>query len=392
MRKLITASLFMVYCLSLSSQQYLTPAYAVQSDKNFLHYNRKAKKHLKDGQYRWAASNALMGISVAKKSKQADKCLMVAVETIPLAFTTSLKTIEGFNALAEQETGTNKVNHLHEVSRIYKELVEVYDLVQDSPNANNFQNKNIKDYSLELEKTETSLVEMHYENAIKLSSSSHWKNRLGQARALTLATMYQADYKDAQEKLSALKKEGPVKVMATPIRNHTNYNNINMSIYKEMFNECTSKRYQFVKLVKSMTSNPDIKMECELNSVDFYIDDHEPYTTDKTKKVGKNEQIVKAKLTTYGRTAFANLNYTYKIIDIKTGKTIKTSNPIKKIAAFQDTWYRYSGDSRALSKHQRTKTSPETVPSNPKLMASSLMDFKKLVTTSYADFIKPYGH
>jgi hypothetical protein len=203
--------------------------------------------------------------------------------------------------------------------------------------------------------------------------------------------MYQADYKDARQKLLDLKKEGPVKVNIPPIQNNTNYSNLNLAMHSEVYKDWNIKGSQFVNLV-SAAANPDLRMECELSSVNFSIENHEPYVSNRTEKIGKNEQIVKAKLTTNGRTAYVDFNYNYHIIDVKTGENIETQVLTKKIAAFQDTWYSYLGDSRALSKNERTKTSPESVPSKTKLMDRSLLDFKKAVIASYSGFMKPYGH
>lgn len=398
--------LISAYCLSLSAQfMNLSPQYKSKKGKKFSHYNDLANAQLKDGMYRWAAINSLHALEVSSKEKQNEKALILVTQAVPLAVESSAQTLIKFKSLADSAPQNEKIKHLQEVSKIYAELSQIFQKSQDVSNVQGLSDLNVKDYSSDLEMANQDLdaartekAEQCYTDALMLTNHNapHWKNKVASARALKMAASYQADHRDTRDRLATYRREGAVKVAVSNLYNKTRYSekdwNPNWKVkddWKKM-----KPAFEFVKLVDFHgNEKADVVMESRITSLDYYTERGEPYKSSRAKIIDEKKEIVaKGTLTTYSRTTFAKVTYTYEIFDVETENTLQTKTRTKNIIVDSDEWYKCSGDKRAFSDTELTDNRESAVPNNRILYQEAMGEVQGKISTALTSFIKPYAY
>ncbi len=250
----------------------------------------------------------------------------------------------------------------------------------------------------EIKEAKTNAAEDHYRKGLELSRYSGTDNQKAAAKQFSAAMQYIPDYKDAEEWYKKCKRKGITRIAIIPFEDITykrgNYGGISDRIVDEIVSLLLNdtQASEFIELITraelekvideqsiSRSSMFDPKTAIRIGRI---LGVHEIivgkitqiiYSPEKVSKRSYNEstevivgertvgrykdgtpkkepifRTVKVRVTAFKKTSRAQINGSFNIIEVVTGR-IKKSNSCNGKASFMYEYGRYSGDERALS-------------------------------------------
>ena len=366
----------------------------IADNKNPTYYSKRMKEAQKRGFFLNALSSAFFLKKTGKKrhAKKADKFLAENFEQNISAVTKIINEVEENTKTFTNELTAQNANKL---VALYKNMVYLNKLIEDQGG----KFKKVKDYSSQIEKAEEvkadyykKTAQLFFDEVVKSQSSTSTKegykllvNKLSSAlsynRRDDIAKLYQELKPFAITSLGIGSVSDQVNIpgISTNVIRETLYKTISTGIIPNRNARKPMPPLPFFKLVTNdiaMTpTGADVLVEVTVTKVNFenVVDEPSSKEVSESEGEGENKKTYKANLITYGKRARVVMEGTYVIKDRLTGKVVR-SDTVTGNYAWIDTWYKYTGNIKGLSKHEKrmieTKESP--YPSKMELTQSAV--------------------
>jgi len=345
----------------------------IADNKKSTYYLKRMKENQKRGFFLDALSSAFLLKKTGKKrhTKKADKFLE---ENFAQNISSVTEIIKGLEDNTKTFTNELTAQNANKLVSIYKSMVYLNQLIDNQGG----KFKKVKDYSNNIEKAEEVKVD-YYKKTAQLFFDEVIK---GQSIAST-----KEDYKilvnklssamsyDRRDDISKLYQElKPLAITSLGIgsaSNQVNIQGISTNVIRETLYKTISKGIvpnrksrkpmpplPFFKLVTNdiaMTpTGSDVLVEITVTKVDFENVVDKPYSKEVSESEGdgENKKTYKANLITYGKRALVVMEGTYIIKDRRTGQVIR-NDTVTGNYAWIEQWYKYTGDIKGLSKHEK---------------------------------------
>ena len=374
-------------------------------------YAQSAREWAKDSESAFASQRfddaVIKAITSLMKEPDFKRAIEALQQSLPAAIRTNENHISQLKESINKFSGDITVEEAQEIVVRYSNLMIINEKIMNLP-VIKFKRGDplkfeIKNYSSELRQAKEDLLknqelaaELHYQNGQSLLKANNIEKNKIAAKEFKKAIVYVADYKDASSMYDQAKKLAIKRLAIIPFENKSgknNYGSINETITDKIISEITNDQaaMEFVEIItrdqlqqvmqeqnlgQSGIINENTAMQVgKILGVSeiivgqiTQIASSEPIVTTKQYKNEKTiyskqgNYIIQALITEYKKEASASLSCSFKIIDVKTAKLIK-SDSSKEDYRFLNVWATFSGEKDAVD-YNVPRTPEENAPSD----------------------------
>lgn len=390
-----------------------------------------ARKHYNAGNY----DNAVAVCAQSLKLKpEYDKAQLLMQESFRLAKDSHL------NNIKNQETNISKFKWDGIVNE-YNSLISLNQTVNSLPPLTDKKTGQtikfeISDYSEQLNQAKQKAAESHYLEAVELSKKEGLDIQKHAAKEFKKAESYVPGYKNCAEMYEKCRKAGIKRIAIIPFENKSgkaHYGAISEMITDNIISNIMNdpSAMEFLEIIsrdqletvmreqqlgvsgiideKSVVQlgqilgvhemvsgqitqiihTPERTTTTELQETEKVVVGQEKYIDNKGKQQTRSVWgDVYAQVKKFKKVAQATINGSYKIVEIKTAKLIK-SDSFKGDDYFLSEWAKFSGDEKALSKSTRNLLKAEEfAPAEEAMVNDAANDLSKKLATALKDYAR----
>ena len=358
--------------------------------QSFRELTKQSEKYFQSQQFDLAVKEAIRALMIKPDFERAQEALTLALPAFLRDYDTKISRLKETNLTF---IGDNSVSDWQNIVKEYEFLVQSRDQLLNLPPVINKNDKKIEfsipDYYSNLleakgtlSKMKESAAEQHYLEGLKLMKTGNINDSKQAAKEFKKSLSFVPDYKDATAQYMVARKNGIKRIAIIPFENKsgkTQYGAIGEIITDKIVSDLMNDNsaMEFVEIITRdqldkvlqeqnltgsgvITDNSAVQIGKLLGVSEILTGQITQITSSETQPISQtyrdernwyqNNQTYKiyAKVTTYKKEAKASINGSYKIIDVKTAKLIKTDS-FTDSYAFLSEWGTFEGDKNALS-------------------------------------------
>jgi len=351
---------------------------------------KQSEKEFQSQQFDLAVRDAIKALMIKPDFERAQEVLTLALPAFLRDYDTKMTRLKETNSTF---TGDNSVSDWQNIVKGYEFLVQTKDQLLNLPPILNKDDKKmefpIPDYYpnlLEakgtLAKMKESAAEQHYSDGMRLMKTGNIDDSKQAAKEFKKSLTFVPDYKDAAMQYDVARKGGIKRIAIIPFENKsgkTQYGAIGEIITDKIVSDLMNNNsaMEFVEIITRdqlekvlqeqnlagtgvITDNSAVQIGKLLGVSEILTGQITQITSAETPPISKtygedknwykDGQTYKiyAKVTTYKKEAKATISGSYKIIDVKTAKLLKTDS-FNDNFTFKSEWGTFEGDKNALS-------------------------------------------
>lgn len=358
-------------------------------------YAQSAREWAKSSETSFAAQKfddaTVEAITALMKDPEFTRAIEALQQALPACIRTNENHIAQLKESTQRFSGDGTVEESQEIVRRYSNLSMINEKIMNLPEIKQKRKGNvkfeIKNYSSDLRQAKEVLLknqelaaEQHYQIGNGLLKQNDIEKQKLAAKEFKTANIYVPDYKDSRTLYEQAKKQAIKRIAIIPFENKSGknqYGSINETITDKIISQLTNdpSAMEFIEIITRdqlqqvlqeqnlgqsgiINENTAMQVGKVLGVSEIIVGQitqiasSEPVETSKnflkerTMYSQQGNYVARAMITEFKREARASLSCSFKIIDVKTAKLIK-SDSSKEDYRFESIWATFTGDKAA---------------------------------------------